>query len=104
MRGLAKDTVMDQRRGQEGNTVILTYLDSESATKEVQVAHRKFVADTVEFQLLSSGYGYIRINSFNNSTPSDFDSALHQLMDQGAKGFVFDVRDNAGGILSSAVE
>lgn len=104
VRGLAKETVMDLLRGEEGTTVTITYLDSESATKEVQVAHRKFDASTVEFQLLSSGYGYIRINSFNNSTPSDFDSALHQLMDQGAKGFVFDVRDNAGGILSSAVE
>lgn len=105
VRGLTKDAVDAKLRGEEGTTVTLSYINSENVTRDgLQVQRRKFDATTVDFQLLDSGYGYIKINTFNNSTPSDFDGALRQLMDRGAKGLVLDVRGNTGGLLSTAVK
>ena len=105
VRGLTKDAVDARLRGEEGTTVTLSYINSENVTRDgLQVQRRRFDATTVDFQLLDSGYGYIKINTFNNSTPSDFDGALRQLMDRGAKGLVLDVRGNTGGLLSAAVE
>ncbi len=48
-------------------------------------------------------YGYIQILEFEGTTPTQFISAIEKLMDMGAKGFVFDLRDNPGGYLDSVI-
>jgi carboxyl-terminal processing protease len=48
--------------------------------------------------------GYVRINSFVQNTADELRKALEQLRDQGVKGLVLDLRDDPGGLLSSAVE
>jgi carboxyl-terminal processing protease len=54
---------------------------------------------TVEGEL----YGYIQILQFEFSTSNQFISAVDKLMEMGAKGFVFDVRDNPGGYIDAAI-
>lgn len=49
-------------------------------------------------------YGYIQIMQFEGTTPTQFISAIEKLMEVGAKGFVFDVRDNPGGDLYAIIE
>lgn len=105
VKGITKDAVMALLRGEEGTTVNLTYLDSENVAKDVQVPRRRFDTSSVEFEMIpNTSYGYVKIISFGNTTPSDFDSAVRQLMNQGAKALVFDLRENAGGVLSSAID
>lgn len=105
VKGLTVDTIMDMLRGEEGTSVAVTFLDSTNISKDVQIPRRKFDASSVEFQLVpNTTYGYVKIASFTNTTPSDFDSAVRQLMSQGATALIFDLRGNKGGILSSAVE
>src|SRR5262249_7591118 len=48
--------------------------------------------------------GYIRISSFIQNTAEELKKALDQLKDEGAKGLILDLRDDPGGLLSSAVE
>jgi len=48
--------------------------------------------------------GYIRITSFIQSTTEDLKKALAELKEQGVKGLVLDLRDDPGGLLSTAVE
>lgn len=45
--------------------------------------------------------GIIRIIEFDNTTPSDFEKAMDNLLAQGCTKFVFDVRNNPGGLLNS---
>lgn len=46
--------------------------------------------------------GYIKVTEFNSNTDELFSEALTKLEDKGAKGFVFDLRDNGGGYVDTA--
>jgi carboxyl-terminal processing protease len=48
--------------------------------------------------------GYVRISSFIQNTADELRKALQQLKEENVKGLILDLRDNPGGLLSSAVE
>jgi carboxyl-terminal processing protease len=48
--------------------------------------------------------GYIRVTSFNQNTTEELKHALTELKAEGMKALALDLRDNPGGLLSSAVE
>ncbi len=50
------------------------------------------------------GVGYIKIDTFSNTTYSQFKNALESLENEGIKSLIIDVRNNGGGYLNSAVE
>ncbi len=50
------------------------------------------------------GIGYVALHSFSHATPSEFDAALRDLSAQNMRALALDLRGNAGGVLSSAVE
>ena len=52
-------------------------------------------------EMLEHHIGYIRITAFRSVTVTQFSTALHDLRTAGAEGFIFDVRDNGGGLLSA---
>lgn len=51
-----------------------------------------------------TGYGYVRIMSFQYSTGQEFKKAIDALEEKGAVGYIFDVRDNLGGVINSVIE
>jgi carboxyl-terminal processing protease len=53
--------------------------------------------------MVDDGVGYIPLLQFNETAASEVASALGQLVDQGARGVVLDLRGNGGGILEQAV-
>jgi carboxyl-terminal processing protease len=48
--------------------------------------------------------GYVRVSTFSQNTPEELKKALEQLKEEGAKGLILDLRDDPGGLLTSAVE
>lgn len=59
---------------------------------------------SVRYELLSDGVGYIRITEFMERTGEDFNQALRALESQNMKGLVVDLRNNPGGLLNMAAE
>ena len=53
--------------------------------------------------MLSPSTGYVRLNRFSRNTPNEMHKALQQLLNQNSKEIIIDLRDNPGGLLSSAV-
>ena len=55
-------------------------------------------------QILNEQTGYIKINSFSNTTYPELLAALAKLNHQGFKGLIIDLRHNGGGFLQPAVQ
>ena len=55
---------------------------------------------SVTSRMLENGVGYIAIADFDSNVDDEFRQHLSTLQEQGAKGFVFDVRNNPGGYVS----
>lgn len=65
----------------------------------------EFKNPTVSYKLLPNGMGYIAIYEFiDEFTFADFKAAIEALQKQGASNFIFDVRNNTGGSLTSVVD
>lgn len=101
------DTVA-QIRGEEGKESVLG-IRREKGGKEktftVTVKAEKIINQSVSAKLLKEKLGYIRVQSFNNETSGQFESALKSLeeKEKGQKGLIIDLRDNGGGSLSAAL-
>ena len=94
--------VQARLQGEAGTTVNVTWLNSEAASKTADLTHSGYTSTTVDYQMLDS-VGYIKIRQFDGSTPSELDYAIRSLTASGAQSFVFDLRDNGGGVLDDAV-
>lgn len=48
--------------------------------------------------------GYIKLNNFSATTHEEFVEASHELMDEGMKKLILDLRGNPGGLLNAAID
>ena len=60
--------------------------------------------ETVEYQTLDKGIGYIKINSFSKQTNDQLKESLAQAKVDGVKAFILDLRGNPGGLLNQSVK
>jgi carboxyl-terminal processing protease len=54
--------------------------------------------------MLDGNTAYIKLAEFNAKSAQDVEEALDKLVKQGAKGLIFDLRNNPGGLLDSAID
>ncbi len=91
--------------GTEGTEIVLSLVrEGETSPITVTVMRSVYDAETVQYRLLESGIGYLFINEFDYSTVSEFSSAIESLRAAGARGIVIDLRFNAGGDVTSALD
>ena len=85
-------------RGEAGTTVTLT-IQRGDQTKELEVERRSMDVTTAQGKMLDGNIGYIRISAFKGNTPEQFQAIFDQLVQDGAKALVFDLRDDGGGLV-----
>jgi carboxyl-terminal processing protease len=104
--GLALDDVVKRMRGPPGTKVVLRLMRPKTqALRTVEVVRAEINVPSVkDAQLLEDGIGYVRLLSFSEHTATDLQKALDDLNKQGLRALVLDMRNNPGGLLSSAVE
>ena len=95
-------------RGPEGTTVRLTIerlAEGESDPKvfDVDIVRKKIEHVTVESRMLEFDIAYLRLNDFNSPSADKVRKALRELLKENPEGLIFDLRDNPGGYLQSAV-
>jgi carboxyl-terminal processing protease len=100
------DTI-GRMRGAEGTTVKIGIMREGIAEPLLFTLKRSRVdLHSVRAELIESGFGYVRISQFSETTGDDLGSALKDLRKRNGaplEGLVLDMRDNPGGVLEAAV-
>jgi carboxyl-terminal processing protease len=102
---LTVDGVAQHVRGPEGTTVQLTVQrpvvdEFIEVTLVLESIPRPSVPLAFTF---NDQVGYLRVATFNENTPDEFDEQLEKLESEGITGLILDLRDNQGGLLSAAI-
>lgn len=103
---ISNDGAMKRLKGPKGSEA---KLEVKRAGRAGNLAFR-IVRGDVPVQTIDASYmlapsvGYIRINSFGDTTYSEFIAALSKLQTQGFSQLVLDLRGNPGGYMETAVQ
>ncbi len=91
-------------QGEAGTVVVLTVLDEAGGRREVEVLREEMENLSVRYELLSGKTGYVRVENFYTHSAQQVKQAVEELVEQGAEGLVFDMRNNGGGYVSELTE
>jgi carboxyl-terminal processing protease len=104
--GMDLSKVVRLLRGRPGTSVKLTVARGTKTPFDVTITRAIIQVQTVKSKLEPGGIGYVRIAEFGGDTPRDFKQAVLKLKQDaggGLEGLVLDLRNDPGGLLSSAV-
>jgi carboxyl-terminal processing protease len=104
--GMDATRVTDAIRGKPGTAVTLTISRGDKAPFDATLQRDIIRAPSVRSQLEPDGFGYMRISQFMSDTPKNFREAIETLKRRAGghlKGLVLDLRNDPGGLLTSAV-
>lgn len=90
------DQIKDIIRGEEGTTVKLG-LQRDGKTLEKEVERRTVERTVATSQMLEGQIGLVTIVNFDGRCYEETRKGIENLLDQGAKALIFDVRFNPGG-------
>ena len=93
-------TLIEKEKGDF--TLVLGAADGSRRTVTVSTAI--VYAKPVKYELLNDGIGYVHIKNFETGAGDGIVEAVDSLAAQGAKGIVFDVRGNPGGLLTELLK
>jgi len=91
-------------RGSIGSSVVLSVeRDGSGVPVTVTMTRQAHRFQSVKFQLLNGVVGYVRVILFHAQTAQDLTTAVERLQALNMKAMIVDLRDNAGGLLQSAI-
>jgi carboxyl-terminal processing protease len=105
---LTLDEAASKMRGATGTTVTLKIQGKDGEPKSFNLVRDRIALNPVYAVLDSSQnntpIGYIRLTQFSANAPSELAHAIAQLEEQGAQGYILDLRNNPGGLLQAGIE
>lgn len=104
--GMSSEEAANLMRGERGTTVVLTIKrEGVEELLEYEVERAIIELTNVPFHgIMDGGIGYVRLSKFSKDSGKELREAIEDLKEQGAKGMIFDLRSNGGGLLDQAVE
>ena len=93
-------------RGDPGTQVVLTvWREKEEKVLDIPIKRAVInVASIKDAYLLEDKIGYIRLIEFQQKAGRELEEALKKLEGQGMNALIFDLRNNPGGLLDSAID
>ena len=92
-------------RGKPGTKVTISVVrEGFTEPKDFDIVREQIRVHSVRTQDLGSGIAYLKLRQFQEQTAHDVETALEKFAKGGMKALVLDLRNNPGGLLTSAVE
>jgi len=105
MTGIDGSLVIRRILGPAGTTVRLTIRrEGEAAPFDVDVARANITIPTLESRMLDEDIAYVHLINFGERATIELRQALENLLSQDPVGLILDLRGNAGGYLTTAIE
>lgn len=97
------ENVANMVKGKSGTVVNITFLrDNEEIN--MKIVRESVVVKSVEGEMLENNIGYIYISGFDGDVSSQFKEKYDELLKNGMKSLIIDLRNNGGGIATEATE
>ena len=102
--GLTLIEAVNRIRGPGGTqvTLLIRHLGSQENVN-ISVTRGRIPIESTSFKMLDNGVGHLWIYSFSNTTEDEVRRAIEQFKDANGRGFILDLRNNPGGLLSAVV-
>lgn len=108
VKGMELPEAVTLLRGKPGSKTELTIVRDGASNPVILTVERAVIhVKSVRSRLLEPDYGYVRVSTFQVRSGPAVISAIEKLQEENKsrlKGLVLDLRNNPGGVLSSAVE
>lgn len=93
-------------RGKPGTEVTLTiFREEEAGIFDVTITRDIIAVESLKgAQIIEDGIGYVKLIELQEDTPDEFKKAVNNLNKENMSSFILDLRNNPGGLLSSAIE
>jgi len=109
--GMSLSEAANLIKGPKGTVVKLTVLrrfDDGSGQNEIlefDIKRDSVEIDSIrEVRMLDGGIGYLRLGDFKENSADKMSEAIEDLLDQGMRAFILDLRWNPGGLLTASKE
>ncbi|MBO9501460.1 S41 family peptidase [Brevundimonas sp. A19_0] len=102
--GLSVSEVSEKLRGAAGTDVRVTFLRDGADPLEVTLTREIIKIESVTGRV-EGDFGYVRISTFNENTGRELNEVMARLQGENPniKGYVLDLRNNGGGLLTAAI-
>ena len=105
MTGIQPELARRRVLGPAGSVVELTVSRGDEPEPLIfEITRAQIVVASVEHEMFENGIGYIKLNTFGDTTSDELRTALEEIMANKPRGLVLDMRNNGGGYLQTAVE
>lgn len=102
--GMSLDYAVSKIRGPKGTEVVLTIArDGFEEIKEYKIVREKIQIQSVKWQMLDNNIVHLELRYFNEDTEAEFNKAILAILAKDPRGIIFDLRNNPGGFLDTAI-
>jgi len=103
--GMTVTQVSEKLRGAMGTSVTVTFLRDGEEPRDVVLTREVIKIESVTGRV-EGEFGYLRISTFGETTGRELTATITRLKAEhpGLKGFVLDLRNNGGGLLTAAID
>ena len=102
--GLSNQDVFDYLRGEARSEVKISVYRPGEDIKSLNVVRNQIPLESIDAHyMLTKDVGYIKLSSFSRNTDKEFAKASANLLKDGMKTLILDLRGNSGGVLGAAI-
>jgi carboxyl-terminal processing protease len=102
--GWDSQEVVKRLRGKPNTSVVIWIRrEGEEELLKFELEREVIKIKSVRYEMLSDDIGYLRLTQFKQKTDTEASEAIQDMMGQGAKGMILDLRNNGGGLLNVCV-